>query len=587
MGQSINQADNPVFGTFFPVLDGWNDAVTFGGRAPTLASTTVLDEPKSTFDHNSDQFFPNKAPYQDAYAAIANCHDVRQAILVGKGGAAPIQGVAFPQAERSAYFCKLIMGFAHLYEGVLYDKGLLVPDDLKDIDVNNRNFVPHDSVIEFAKTMIHEGIVEAMAAPNTSTLTTWINGVVYSNVDMAKIAYGYLARAEVFKAATKEQREDISKGGVVNWAKVQQYVDSSLNSTWTVGTAPAAMPVNNTLSNGQPMPLPDFTIKGTSTITQSRNGEATLMMYAGRDNFYRMHHKILGPGDTTGAYVDFLKTAIGFRHDTTYASPDKRLPRGPCTVDPNTGIPQSYGQGGCFPRHGSGTGSIAGTTATTGDGGYFELLDAGSFVTFNTAANNPYRQASYQFIRFGATAAARRSTGSTLGFFYLDFQPLMTTEEQDLLRAEAYMRLGNPAAAVPLINKTRTNVFKGGLPAVGVNGPTQPYPQCVPHSFQNAEKCGNLYDALLWEKRMEQIGTDAFLNWSDWRSFGMLDPGTPVYFPPSWREIGQMGLPYYTYGGPLPGSSDATAQCGTDLKVFQNIGCVNYKSVGRVPVPPQ
>ncbi len=597
MGTSVNEseaAQTSVYATFMPVLEGWNDESTFGGRAPTLNATTVLDEPRGTFDHNSDQFLANKAPFQDGYAAIAACHDVRQAILVGKDGAAPISGVAFPQSERSAYFCKLIMGFAHLYEGLLYDKGFLVPDDLKDIDINNHRFFAHDSVIEFAKTMIHQGIAEAVAAPPTQTLTTWINGAVYSNVDMAKVAYGYLARAEIFKAATKEQRADISQGGVVDWKKVKAYVDSSLGSTWTAtyvdstGKATvsnANMPVANPLSAGFAMPNPNFTEKGSTTITQARNSDASLMQNTAQNNYYRMHHKMLGPGDTTGAYLDFLTTAISFRHDTTYASPDKRLPRGPCNVI--NGIPQTYPQGGCQQRHGNLAGSLAVTAVSPGDGNYFQIEDAGQEVTFNGNPNNLFRQASYVWIRFGASAIARRSNSSTLAWYYADFQPLMTTEEQDLLRAESYMRLGDNASAVPLINKTRIDPHKGGLPPVGVNGTQEPYPQCVPHSFSDARLCGNLYDALLWEKRMEEVGTDGFLNWSDWRSFGMLDPGTPIYFPPSYRETQQDGLPYYTYGGPLPGSSDAAAQCGTDLTVYQNIGCTNYKSVGRLPKPPQ
>jgi hypothetical protein len=162
----------------------------------------------------------------------------------------------------------------------------------------------------------------------------------------------------------------------------------------------------------------------------------------------------------------------------------------------------------------------------------------------------------------------------------------MSYEEQRLLRAEAYMRLGQPALAVPIINETRMDAAKGALPAVGLNGVNEPYPRCVPKSFENAEMCGNLWDALLWEKRMEQMGTDGMLNWVDWRAWGYLYPGTIVYFPASMRETVQQGFGYYTYGGTLPGTASGfkniAAPCST-LTGWRAIGCTDYESVDRLP----
>jgi hypothetical protein len=578
MGNSLNQCLSGLncAATFVPVIENYNDNMTFGGGSTSVAvqaTQVMFESPRAEFDHVSDLFVVNKAPFADAYSAIATCHDVRAAIAGG------MQGAAFPQYQRANYFCLLVMGLGHLYMGLLYDKAYVVPDDkVRPIDVAKYQvWVPHDSVIEFAKTMIHNGINEAKEAPVTSTVVTWLNGVQYTNVDMAKIAYGYLARAEVYKAATPAQREDISRGGVVDWNKVITYVDSSLQSTWTIGTAPSTFQVNN--AGG--MNGPNFTIKATNNQTQTRNGLLYMLMVTTSNNFYRIHHKALGPGDTTGGYVSWLKTPIGERNDTVYASPDRRLPRGPCLV----------GATSCPRRHVT----TAGANATTSelvpeDGKYFQYLSSQFSLTFNGDPNNPWRRASVQFIRFGSTAIARRTTNTGTGVAFVDFQTIMTPEEQDLLKAEAYMRLGQPALAVPLINRTRQNINKGALPAVSVTGPTQPYPQCVPHSFFNAEKCGDLWDALLWEKRMEQMGTDAFLNWSDWRSFGLLDPGTPVYFPPSYRETGQLGLPYYTYGGRTPGSAGtpswAVQPCPTST-AWQYIGCTDYTTADRLPKPPQ
>jgi hypothetical protein len=571
LGNSLNQSGG--VSTFVPVLEGYNDNMTYGQAAPQptgLQATMVMLDPPSEFTHVSDQFLVNKAPFADAYAGIATCHDVRAAIAGG------MQGAAFPQYQRANYFCLMVMGIAHLYMGAMYDKAYVVQDDkTRPVDlVKYQVWVPHDSVIEFAKTMIHDAINEAKDAPYTSIPVNWLNGVQYSNIDMAKIAYGYLARAEVFKAATPAQRQDISKGGVVNWNKVIAYVDSSLRSTWTIGTAPSAFQVNPVGgTNG-----PNFVIKATNNQTQTRSATLYMLMATTSNNSFRTHHKALGPADTTGAYVTWLKTPLNERNDTVYASPDRRLPRGPCLV----------GQATCPRRHVT----TAGANATNfelipEDGKYFQYLSSQFSLTYNSQPSNPWRRSSVQFIRFGSTTAAKRQgTTTTVGVNYIDFQPVMTPEEQDLLKAEAYMRLDQPALAVPLINRTRTDVLKANLPAVTVAGPTQSYPQCVPHSFANAEKCGDLWDALLWEKRMEQMGTDSFLNWTDWRSFGYLAPGTPVYFPPSYREMAQLGYPYYTYGGPsLPGSVNGPPCPVTPA--WQYIGCTDYQVPERLPKPPQ
>jgi hypothetical protein len=572
LGNSINQASAGVY-TFVPVLEGWNDNMTYGAAAPTTptslqATMAFLDTP-SEFTHVSDAFYVNKAPFADAYAGIATCHDVRAAIAGG------MQGAAFPQSHRANYFCLMVMGIAHLYMGAMYDKAYVVQDDkTRPIDLAKYQvWVPHDSVIEFAKTMIHNAINEAKEAPTASIPPDWLHGVQYSNVDMAKIAYGYLARAEVFKAATPAQRQDVSKGGVVDWNKVIAYVDSSLRSTWTIGTASAAFPVNN--AGG--MNGPNFTIKATNNRTQTRSATLYALMATTSNNSFRMHHKSLGPGDTTGGYVAWLKTPVIERNDTVYASPDRRLPRGPCLASTAS----------CPRRHVVTSGANGfNSELNPEDGKYFQYLHSTLSLNFQGSPSNPWRRSSMQFIRFGSTIEARRrGTTTTIGVNYIDFQTVMTPEEQDLLKAEAYMRLDQPALAVPLINLTRTNILKANLPAVTVAGPTQPYPQCVPHSFANAEKCGDLWDALLWEKRLEQMGTDSFLNWTDWRSFGYLEPGTPVYFPPSYRETAQLGYPYYTYGGVLPGSANGPP-CPVS-PAWQFIGCTDYTSIPRFPKPPQ
>jgi len=133
---------------------------------------------------------------------------------------------------------------------------------------------------------------------------------------------------------------------------------------------------------------------------------------------------------------------------------------------------------------------------------------------------------------------------------------MLLPAEMDLLLAEAEIRMGNPAAAVPLINRTR--VGNGELPPVTVNG-VPAGPGCVPKRYDGS--CGNLMDALMYEKRIETYGTA--ISYFDLRGWGCLAEGTPTQLPPPARQLDLLGKPVYTYGGKpgQPGSAPKPTNC--------------------------
>jgi hypothetical protein len=61
--------------------------------------------------------------------------------------------------------------------------------------------------------------------------------------------------------------------------------------------------------------------------------------------------------------------------------------------------------------------------------------------------------------------------------------------------------------------------------------------------------CGNLFDAIQYEKRIELYPTEGDISWWDARGWGKLLPGTPYHVPVSGRELISLGIPYYTFGG--------------------------------------
>ncbi len=122
----------------------------------------------------------------------------------------------------------------------------------------------------------------------------------------------------------------------------------------------------------------------------------------------------------------------------------------------------------------------------------------------------------------------------------------VTMTELDLLRAEAMMRGGENVGAAVLINQTR--VANGRLPAVTIDG--DPAERCVPRMDDGT--CGDLWEALKYEKRIEVYHTGMGIAFFDDRGWGDLVPLTLFHFPVPGQVLADLGLPIYTFGGSHP-----------------------------------
>jgi len=123
----------------------------------------------------------------------------------------------------------------------------------------------------------------------------------------------------------------------------------------------------------------------------------------------------------------------------------------------------------------------------------------------------------------------------------------------DLLKAEALIRLGRASEAVPLINKSR--VANGELPPVTIDGPPDE-PGCVPRKLDG--RCGSLWDALRYEKRIEGFAVSGVVAFFDARGWQMLPQHSILQLPVPGRELATLREPSYTFGGP-GGESSAPA----------------------------
>ncbi|MGH7482159.1 MAG: hypothetical protein ACRELV_08380 [Longimicrobiales bacterium] len=222
---------------------------------------------------------------------------------------------------------------------------------------------------------------------------------------------------------------------------------------------------------------------------------------------------ILGMADQSGNYQKWLDTPVLQREavidgeNILIHTPDLRFAQG-ATVDEQDANPGAYY-------------SIP----------YYSVVN-----NWQKPERGTWRWSWYRLSKFDDFTFATASGGG--------LHPLISIEEMDLLAAEAHFRLGDPGAAAALINKTRTKFGLNPTDAAGTNT------SCVPRLPSG--QCGDLFEMLKWEKRMETQFTGPLnVSWYfDGRGWGDLYAGTPLQLPIPCQELQVLQMtPCYTFGG--------------------------------------
>jgi hypothetical protein len=259
----------------------------------------------------------------------------------------------------------------------------------------------------------------------------------------------------------------------------------------------------------------DFVIQTNGTTGWSG---AVVTQLATSTGWSQMTPFIVGMADTSLAYDAWLQQALLSRTPFLIQTPDKRFPSGAdrATQTAVTGVS----------RNGPPAGSIL----------YFRNRPPGE----DTPAD-PWGTSWYDNWRSWAISA----TGGNGPYV------LFALVENNMLAAEGYIRAGNFAAAIPLINKSRVRAGLAGLTVI--NSLTDQVPggtACVPRVPQppnyNTTACGNIMEAMKWEKRTE---TD-MIGYGQWfidsRGWGDLVAGTALEWPVPYQELFARIKPSYT-----------------------------------------
>jgi hypothetical protein len=327
--------------------------------------------------------------------------------------------------------------------------------------------------------------------------TTWIpSSTSFTAAEFIKLAHSYKARYRAGIARTKVERD------AVDWAA--EIADAQAGIT--------ADHDNITSTTGGP-------------------GDTWRSVFDGPGSYQTQPPFIIGMGDVSGSYAAWTALPLAARGPNFHmVTPDQRLPQG--TTRPEQQA--DFAISSC---------EIASTPCKR----YIANRASGSDGT----AQIPWGGSEYDFNRFHSWNIKGDGTARNgkLVFF--------TLAENNLLEAEGQIYKGNFAAAAALINKTR--VGNGKLPPITALDNTTPVGpddiNCVPKvptALTGPLKCGNMMEALKWEKRLETENTHWMAWFIDSRGWGDLPEGTPLFWATPFADLQVRNLPVYSVGGSNP-----------------------------------
>lgn len=401
---------------------------------------------------------------------------------------------------RAKAFAEFLRGISLGYLALQYDSSAVVSVNLGAVEAGPlRGYL---EVLDSSKAALSRAITYINDPGLTATHLpiTWIpTPTVMTAVEFERLVRSYRARFEANVARNGAERAARDWAGVI--ADVNGGITADHINTTNSVTGPFNASIANTLSYG---------------------------------TWHQMTPFFIGMADNSGSYAAWIGLPLDQRGTSGaffMTTPDLRWPQGGSRAaqqaDFNLTVCNTAGS--VCPR-------------------YFVNRTTGSDVT----AAQGWGASNYDFARFKPWHVAGSVAGATAqnGPF-----PFIVMDEMRLLRAEGNFRLGNFAAALTDVNVSRT---RNNLPALTAADNSTQVPgggDCVPKvpfgpAF-NQIRCGTLFDAIKYEKRMET----AFQHYGAWyfdgRGWDDLAEGTPLHWAPPYQDLqarGYTGAQIYSTG---------------------------------------
>lgn len=355
----------------------------------------------------------------------------------------------------------------------------------------------YSDVMKAALAMMDSAIAIATqpkAAAGFPLPSNYLNGNTYSLAQYLAWIHSYKARFRAGVARTPAER------AAVDWSSVLADANAGIQS--------------------------DVVIQISSGAGWGLGWLGSQMFQSNSAGWHEIPLMIFGMADTTGAYTTFVSVPTSARQNFLVRTPDKRWP--------------------------SGDTRAAQQTASPGTSGWD--MTKFPYIRNRNAADPPgdaWGSSDYDFYRFhGVFEGANNNTGPWVAMAKVEIQ---------MLAAEADIIKGDLTDAATLINASRT---RAGLPPIlpqqdaGLN-----YSSCVPRvptSAGTTTQCGNILEAMKYEKRMETAYTGYAQWWVDARGWGDLPVGSATSWPVPYQEMQARNHPFYDLGG--PGGQQAAAK---------------------------
>lgn len=417
-----------------------------------------------------------------------------QGKVVGNPGAAD-NNVGLNKRVRSfALFCD---GLALGYLALSYDSAAIVTHQSKPASEETPPLSDYNAVMTAAIALLDSAEAQATGAaaapgfplPNTSG--AYLNGQALTQDQYIRVIRSFRARFRAGVARTPAER------AAVDWTKVIADATNGIQA---------------------------------NLVIQLQAGYAaswdTRQIYQDDSRgWHQMPLMIYGMADTSGTYDAFIAAPLGQRNgqapNMIIRTPDRRFPRGDTRAQQQANsLPNAANTGFVYPyiRNRSGQ---------------------------DTPSADAWATSFYDFYRF-KNIDLNNGSGPW---------PEMMKVEMDMLAAEGYIRQNNFAAATTLINASRANA---GLAPIGtITSATQAIQggaaNCVPRvpvgPNYTTTACGNIMEAMKWEKRMETAFTGYGQWYFDARGWGDLPEGTALNWPVPNEELDARSKPLYNLGG--------------------------------------
>ena len=427
------------------------------------------------------------------------------------------------QDERAKGFAQFLRGLSNGYLALVYDSASVLLTGQGDVEAGEMS--DYRTVMDSAIAQLDAAIAHAQAAEAAGGIEIpdeWIP--TNDDLDMPyfeALIRSYRARFRASVARTPAER------AAVDWTEVIDDAENGITADH-------------------------------DNITDTNNGPFNT--WTSQFHSYGLWHQmppwIIGMGDTTGSYAAWIAMPLeqrGTGGAFFMRTPDQRFPQGAnrAAQQADFSTTASVANGGC-------------NAAATECKRYFVNRPSGN----DQSAGLTWGQSNYDFVRYHSWRNRGDEGSARNGRF-----PFFKRAELDMLAAEGYIRQGDYASAAALINITRTagmvngRATGGGLPAVtgtadgGLSGNA-----CVPKRPVNAGTagggtltCGDLMEAMKWEKRLE-TSQSHFATWFlDSRGWGDLPAGTPTHWAPPYQELQARERGIYSIGTTTPGTGHVAA----------------------------